>query len=321
VRQHLWPARAKTCPSLKTEEVRAGKIDGAFRKYLRNGDAAELRTYAALTTSGVAIPEGFAAKYVEKLKSFSGIRQVANVINTATGQSLKNPFADDTANTGERLNENDPVSLANPTFNKTTFVAYRYASKSVQYSAQLLQDAGIPVEDYLSTIFARRIGRITNQEFTLGGSGAMTGVIPSITSVLTSASPTAVTVGEIVDLQNIDEAYLSGSVYMFNPATERALKKMTGTDGLPTFPEMRTARVLCGFPYVLNVDMASIAASAKVIAFGNFQHAVTIRSVTPSVLVSKERFAELNQMYSSMRNDMDCQVVDPAALQVLQQHA
>jgi HK97 family phage major capsid protein len=113
------------------------------------------------------------------------------------------------------------------------------------------------VESYLSTIFARRIGRLTNSEYTNGGSGAMTGVIPSITSVLTSASPTAVTLGEIVDLQNIDEAYLSGAVYMFSPGVERLLKKMMGTDGLPVFPEMRTARLLCGFPYVLNVDFPS----------------------------------------------------------------
>ena len=152
----------------------------------------------------LVVPAAPRMNLTEKLKSFSGIRAVANVITTATGQSLKNPFADDTANTGERLNENDAVSLANPTFNKTTFGAYRYSSKGVQYSAALLQDAGIPVESYLSTIFARRIGRLTNSEYTNGGSGAMTGVIPSITSVLTSASPTAVTLGEIVDLQNID---------------------------------------------------------------------------------------------------------------------
>jgi len=311
----------KDLPEVDTDELRQLKHEGAFRKYLR-GDAEEIRTYSAMTTSGVPIPEGFAAKYVEQLKSFSGIRQVANVITTTNGDALKNPFTNDTANVGERLNENDPVSLANPTFNKTTFGAFRYSSKGVQYSAQLLQDSGIPVEDYLSKIFARRIGRITNPEFTNGGSGAMTGVIPSISSVLTSASPTAVTVSELVDCQNIDEAYLSGSVYMFSPGVERTLKKMTGSDGLPVLPEMRTGRVLCGFPYVLNVDMPSaLTANAKAIVFGNFAQAVTIREVVPSLLVSRERYAEMNMLYASLRNDQDCQVVDANALNVLQQHA
>jgi HK97 family phage major capsid protein len=309
----------KDLPVVEDDEYRAAKHEAAFRKYLR-GNTEEIRTYSAMTTSGVTIPEGFAAKYVEQLKSFNGIRAVANIISTATGQSLKNPTAIDT-NTGERLNENDPASLSNPTFNKVTFSAYRYSSKGVQYSAQLLQDAGIPVEDYLSKIFARRIGRLQNSEYTNGGSGAMAGVIPSISSVLTTAGANAVTVGEIIDLQNIDEAYLSGAVYMFNPATERFLKKLAGSDGLPVFPEMRTGRVLAGYPYVLNVDMASIAASAKTIAFGNFAHAVTVREVTPQLLVSRERYAELNQMYAALRHDADCQVVDATALNVLQQHA
>jgi HK97 family phage major capsid protein len=311
----------KDMPVIDTDEVRAGKHEGAFRKYLR-GDAEEIRTYAAMTTAGVPIPQGFMAAYVEKLKSFSGIRQVANVITTTNGDALKNPYSDDTANTGERLNENDPVSLANSVFSSTSFVAYRYSSKGVKYSAQLQQDAGIDLTAYLSKILARRIGVLTNSEFTNGGSGAMAGVIPSITSVLTSAGATAVTVGEIVDLQAIDEALLSGACYMFSPGVERALKKMTGTDGLPTFPEMRTARVLCGFPYVLNVDFpATLSASGKTIAFGNFGHAVTIREVVPSLLVSRERFAEQNMLYASLRHDQDCQVVSADALNVLQQHA
>src|SRR5260370_10296540 len=113
--------------AIVTDEERAAKHEGAFKSYLRGGDAEELRTYTALTSSGVTPSEKFLSAYVEKLKSFSGIRAVANVITTATGQALKNPYTDDTANTGERLNENDPVSLANPVFNKTTFGAYSYS--------------------------------------------------------------------------------------------------------------------------------------------------------------------------------------------------
>jgi HK97 family phage major capsid protein len=306
--------------AVMVDESRDAKHEGAFKRYLR-GDAEEIRTYSAMTTSGVPIPQGFMAAYVEALKSFSGIRQVANVITTLTGQQLKNPFADDTANIGERLNENDPVSLANPTYSSASFGAFRYSSKGVKYSAQLLQDAGIDLTQYLSKILARRVGRLTNTEYTNGGSGGPAGVIPSLTNVQTTAGATAVTVAEIVSLQSLDEAYLSGSVYMFSPGVERALKSLTAS-GLPVFPEMRTGKVLCGFPYVLNVDMPSaLAANAQAIAFGNFGHAVTIREVVPSLLVSRERFAEQNMLYAAMRHDQDCQVVDASALNVLQQHA
>ena len=302
------------------EEHRAAKFEGAFNRYLRGADESELRTYAPLSTAGVPIPQGFMASYVEKLKSFSGIREVANVITTQNGDPLKNPFADDTANVGERLNENDPVSLANPTFSSKMLGAYRYSSKGLQYSTQVLEDAGIDLTAYLSKILARRIGRLTNSEFTNGG--GPTGVIPSITQIQTSAAPTAVTVSEIVNLQNLDEGYLNGSVYMFSPGVERALKAMVTANGEPVFEEMRTGRVLCGYNYVLNVDMpSSLVALSKAVAFGNFKHAVTIREVVPSLLVSSQKYGEFRMMYAAMRHDQDCQVVDANALNVLQQHA
>jgi HK97 family phage major capsid protein len=305
------------------DEHRAAKHEVAFARYLRTGDSSELRTYTPLSTVGVPVPQGFLAAYVERLKSFSGIRAAgANVISTQDGHQLKNPFSDDTANNGVRLNENDVTPLANPTFNDTVFEAFKYSSQGLQFSAALLQDSGIDVTAYLQNIFAKRIGRITNSEFTNGGSGGPTGVIPSITGVQTSASPTAVTVAEIVGLQALDEGYLDGSVYMFSPAVERTLRAMTTSAGLPVFPEMRTGEVLCGYPYVLNVDMpTALAANAKAIVFGNFQLGVAIRDVVPVLLVSRERYAEFNMLYASMSHSQDCQVVDLNALTVLQQHS
>ena len=88
------------------------------------------------------------------------------------------------------------------------------------------------------------------------------------------------------------------------------------------FPEMRTGRVLAGYGYVLNVDMPdTLKADAKAIVFGNFKAGVSIREVVPSLLVSNERYAEYRMLYGSLRHDQDCQVVDTAALNVLQMHA
>jgi len=307
------------------EEHRAAKYEGAFNRYLRGGDEAEIRTYAPLSTAGVPIPQGFAAAYGEALKSFSGIREVANIITTTNADPLKSPFTNDTANVGERLNENDLVSLANPTFSSKIFGAFRYSSKGLQYSKQLLEDAGIDLTFYLSKILARRISRLTNTEFTLGGAGGPAGVIPSLTQIQTTASPTAVTVSEVVALQGgaLDAGYLDGAVYQFSPGVERTLKSMVTAQGEPVFEEMRTGKMLCGFPYTLNVDMpATLTANTKgTIIFGHFKLGVTIREVVPSLLVSNQKYAEYRMMYAAMRHDQDCQVTDLGALNVLQQHA
>jgi HK97 family phage major capsid protein len=310
----------KDLPVADTDEQRAANHEAAFTRYLK-GNVEAIRTYSPMSTSsGVAIPQGFLSAYVEHLKSFSGIRKVANVITTATGQSLKNPYADDGANIGERLNESDPVSLANPVFSSATFGAFRYSSKGVKYSAQLLADAGIPVENYLSKTFARRIGILQNQEFTLGGSGGPTGVIPSLTQIVNAANANSIGVADVVSLTNIDEAYLEGAQFMFSPAVERYLKTVTGTDGLPVFPEMRTGKILCGFPYTLNTAMVtSITTGQKTMLFGNYAHGITVREITPQLLVSRERYAEQNMLYAALRADADCLVTDQYAINVLQQ--
>jgi HK97 family phage major capsid protein len=125
----------------------------------------------------------------------------------------------------------------------------------------------------------------------------------------------------LTGLQALDAGYLSGSVYSFSPAVERALKAMTNIDGLPVFPEMRSGKVLLGFPYVLNTAMPSaFASNAQTVVFGNFKRGVLIREVTPVLVVSRERFAEQGMMYASMTHRQDCQLVDANALAVLQQH-
>jgi HK97 family phage major capsid protein len=97
---------------------------------------------------------------------------------------------------------------------------------------------------------------------------------------------------------------------------------MVNIDGLPVFPEMRTGKVLLGFPYVLNVSMASaFTANAQTVVFGNVKRGVTIREVTPILVISSERFAEQGTMYASLTHRQDCQVVDASALAVLQQHS
>jgi HK97 family phage major capsid protein len=309
---------------LPMNEERSAKIERAFDFYVRSGDASELRTYSpeSTTSAGVLIAQQWAGAYAEQLKSYMGLREAgATVVTTATGAPWKQPFSNDTANTGERLNESDAVTLANPTESANTFGAFRYGSKGIQFSTELATDLGFDLNGYLQDTFAKRIGRLTNSEFSLGASG-ITGVLPAITNVQTTASPTAATVAELVALQSVDAGYLQGAVYMFSPGVERALKAMVGTDGLPVFPEMRSGKILLGFPYVLNVAMASaFTANAQTVVFGNVKRGVTIREVTPVLVVSRERFAEQGLVYASMTHRQDCQLVDASALAVLQQHA
>jgi HK97 family phage major capsid protein len=309
------------------DEERAARIEKAFNFYLRSGNDSEIRTYApeTTTTAGVFTPQQWAGAYLDRLKAFVGIREAgADSIVTKTGGAWKYPFSDDTATDGERLNELDPVTLANPTLSINTLNTFRYTGKGVQLSNELASDMGFDISSYLQDIFAKRVGRITNTEFTNGAGGGPSGVLPGITNIKVAAtgSTTSVTVADLVSAQNIDAGYLPGAVYMFSPGIERVLKGMVATaSGLRIFPEMKY-KMLLGYPYVLNTAMpAAFAANAKAVAFGNFKRGVLIRETAPLLVSSFERFAEFSLMYYSLTHRQDCVVTDANALSILQQSA
>jgi len=192
----------------RTAEQRQRELpeaEKAFRNFLRDGDktAPAYRTYVAenTTAAGVFIPAMWAAEYGSRLQSFSGIREAgATIVTTETAQPYTRPFIDDAGHTGERLNESDPSTLLNPIASKSTLGGFRYGSKGVIVSNELVSDSLYELNGFLQKIFAKRIGKITNTEFTNGASGGPAGVIPSLSVGVTSASPTAVTLAELLAL-------------------------------------------------------------------------------------------------------------------------
>jgi HK97 family phage major capsid protein len=305
------------------EEHREAKIEGAFRRYVRSGDSHELRTYSPgdTTVDAALIPQKWAAAYTERLKAFVGLREAgATILSTTNGDPYKYPFVDDTANGGERIvGENSAVGLSNPIFSLNAMGAFNYSSQGVLVSNQLLNDSGFDIDAFLQNIFAKRIGRIVNSEFTNGASGGPTGVLPSITNIQPGAAAGVIGLGDLVGLQSIDEGYLPTSKYMFSSVTERLLKNAVGSDGRRIYPEMNDGMLL-GYPYVRNNSMPSPASNSLSVAFGSFKFGVAIREVTPTLIVKKERYAELYQTFYALIHRQDVKVTDPNALTVLQQH-
>jgi HK97 family phage major capsid protein len=315
-----------TCTASNGDEQRTARAEKAFESLLRTGAESEYRTYSPMSDAvqgAFLVPQQWAGAYSERLKAFNGIREAgAQIVGTSRGGAWLYPSVDDTsaANDGTRLNESDAMPLVNPTFSSNTLNAFRYVSNGVQVSNELLADSGIPVSAMLQNLFAKRVGRITNKEFTLGAGGGPAGVIPSITNIQTAAATGLIGLSELVGLQSIDEGFLPTSVYMFSSVTERLLKNTVGSDGRRLYPEMNEGTLL-GYPYVRNNSMPSPAASAFSVVFGSFKLGVTIRELPLILLVSSERFGEFFQTYFSLTHRQDCIVNDASALAVLQQHA
>lgn len=248
---------------------------------------------------GYTVPVGFMTELERTLLAFNGPRQVSRVIRTASGEQIQWPTANDTSNTGEQLGEGSSIgSSVDPTFGQKTLDAYKYSSKPILVSEELLEDSAFPLANEIGGMLGERLGRIQAARFTTGtGSSQPNGIVTASTLGKTCADDATITADEIMDLiHSVDPAYRSGpSVgFMFNDAILLAIRKLKSNDNQYIWQpglQFGVPDRLFAFPYAVNQQMDStIDASSKVMLFGDFSKFV-IRDV------GGIRLYRLNELY------------------------
>lgn len=252
---------------------------------------------------GFTVPEDFWRALEVSLLEFGGMRQAATVIRTDSGADLPIPTTNDTSNKGVILAENAAVAEQDVVFGQIVLQAYKYSSKMIRVSVELLQDSAFNLAELLGRMLGERIGRITNDHFTTGtGSSQPNGVVTASGLGKTGASGQTTTViyDDLVDLQHsVDPAYRANARWMFHDLTLAAIKKLKDLDGRPLWVPglaVREPDRILGDPYIINQSMAQMAASAKSIIYGALGK-YFIRDVREVTLVRlDERFADFHQV-------------------------
>ena len=260
---------------------------GAMQQSFRNGHlgqyrnrlAPQLRALSAIEAGkgGVLVPSNMIRELEVNLLYFGGMLQVAEIINTDAGGELPWPTVDDTGNTGSRVGENSETSESQPTFGALVLRAHKYTSDPILVPQELLEDNGVNLELRLGQMMGERIARKQNLDFTLGdGSSKPSGIVPMSALGTTTASATAITFDELIDLEHsVDPAYRNspGVGYMLNDRILAGIRKLKDGSGAYLFTCGRTADkpdMINGFPVTVNNDMqSSISASTKTVLFGD----------------------------------------------------
>lgn len=246
----------------------------------------DIRAAMSTTTSGeggYTVATEYYRQLTEAMKLTGGIRAVASTLQTSTGAQMNFPAADATSEVGEIVGQNAAVTAGDTTFSNLTMDVYKYSSKKIALPFELIQDSMFDIEGYIQALLATRIGRITGQHFTTGtGTGQPKGLITAATVGKTAATGGATTVSydDLVDLEHsVDPVYRAGLAvgYMMHDSTVKALRKLKDTQNRPIFvpgyeqgnPGGAPDRLL-GRPIYINQDVASMAANAVSIAFGDF---------------------------------------------------
>lgn len=294
----------------------------------RNRFDAEARDMSVGTDAdgGFSVPEGFLARYEETLLAFGSVRGVCDVIRTTQGNDLPVPHVDDTANTGEILGENtDMGASVDPTLSVNTLGAFKYSSKPVMISHELLMDSAFNFGQRLPVMLATRIGRIHGAHTTTGtGSGQPQGMATGSTLGVTAASTTVITWEELVNLQHsVDPAYRAyrdECGFMFHDDVLRDLKKLSDDQNRPLWVESLSKgepNAFMNWNYAVNQSMAQPTTGNIAVLAGRLT-AYTIRDAgTLRIVRLNERFAEKDQVAFVAFTRSDGRVMDADAIQHL----
>ena len=285
-------------------------------------------TFRAQSTSGSAggytVPTGFLADVSSTLKAVAPIRNLARVITTAGGEALKIPACDDTSNTGAIVAENVAYAEQDLAFTEISMSAYKYTSKMVRVSNELIEDSGIDLGSFLAAQLGERIGRAQEAHFLTGsGSGQPQGVVTAATTVA-AGSATAIAVSDLFNLiKDIDPAFLGNNqsvAFMMNPQVFYTIRKLLDTNGRPLLGDVGNGAEmnLLGYPVILTSGMDStIVATKKSILFGAFNQYL-IRDVSDIVVArSVDRYFELNQTAFVAYQRTDAKALQAGAFRVL----
>ena len=302
-----------SAPAKKEEGITIDAL-AAMAIYMRHGnnvsaeEAVAIRNAMSTTTpaeGGYTVPAEIAAMVIDKLKAFGGMREVAEIMSTASGTALNFPTSDGTAEVGEIVGENAAATAGELTFGTVALPVFKYSSKKIALPVELIQDSAIDVVAFVVNRLAERIARIQNTHFTVGaGTTVPDGVIPRAGTGKTGTTGQTLTViyDDLVDLKHsINRAYRAAGKFMMNDLSVAIVSKLKDTTGRPIWVpsvDVGAPDTLLGYPVAINDDVAVMAASAKSIAFGDFSKYV-VRDVANSTSLRRfddSAFALLGQV-------------------------
>jgi HK97 family phage major capsid protein len=283
-------------------------------------------------TSGFFCPLSFESEVTSAMKFAGPMLEpgVSTIDDTKTGTPRAYPTDNDTAVTGEQVAEQvamvDDSNLIQSYYAAAgTFLnSYKYSSKMVLVSLELVRDQGVDLDAYLARRFGVRLGRIMNIKFTLGsGTGEPTGIATAAAggciaqgpSIYSPPVPRLIGWQDLINLElAVDPAYrLSGAGYMMHPSTWAMVRQITDAAGRPIYQGGQTIN---GYRVLLNPQLPQLPmvpnsppASYKAVLFGDFSY-YRIRRGPSWVVRLISRYAEQGLVAYLMMTRADGNLID-----------
>jgi HK97 family phage major capsid protein len=274
-----------------TDEQRAARRK-AFETYVKRGQIVEGLETRDLTNgnNGALVPQDMYPVIIAAQKAVGGILGLVTTKRTSSGEPMKIPFLNDTANGLTLVGEQGPITEVDPAFTSVMTNVDELVVGKVTISWAQRQDSAFDVEGLIAKdLFGRRYARGMSADITNGNGSNIAGLL-SITAGVTSAAPAAISYADLVALYGaLDPAYEQNATWTMNSTTRAALMGVEDTLGRPIFipnPSSGAFDQLFGRPVVLNQALPNIGAGAKAVQYGDFSSGYLIRQVGDLTVVN-----------------------------------
>jgi HK97 family phage major capsid protein len=247
-------------------------------------------TTANLSTVGLtaqAVGTTFLGQVIEKIRDLSAFRSNCRVLTTPRGETMTIPRK--TANsTAAWVEERGTFTTSDVGYDTITIGAHKYGFISI-VSSELVQDETL-APNLLADLQADMVdamGVLSNDAFVRGdGTNKPTGLVPALTSALTSSEVAGFTEIDLLDLQNsVAESVRRQGAYYLSRSAMHAVRGLRDLDGRPIWhpgvpgTEGGMPATIHGAPFVIDEALDTLSTGNAPVLFGNLAGAYVIRDV------------------------------------------
>ena len=297
----------------------------AFWLQMRNRSSYEVRDALQIGTDsegGYLVPDEYERTLVEALEDENIFRQLANVIQTSSGDRKIPVVA--SKGTASWVDEEGAIPESDDAFGTASIAAYKLATM-IKVSEELLNDSVFNLDAYIAKEFARRTGAAEEESFFVGnGTGRPTGILHATLGAqlgVTTASASAIAMDEVIDLfYSLKAPYRKNAVFLMNDATVKALRKLKDGQGQYLWqPSVQAGQpdTILNRPVYTSAYVPVIASAAKTIAFGDLKYYWVADRQGRSFKRLNELYAATGQVGFIASERVDGKLILPEAVKVL----
>ena len=270
----------------------------AFASYIRWGNASGLEQRAADTNFAPAgnaaiIPKTIADRIVKKVYESSPILNEATRF-TVKGQ-LDLPYYDEetSAITVSYADEFSTLTANAGQFKKISLNGF-LAGALTKVSRSLMNGTDVDLVAFVVNDMSMKIARWLEREMLIGTAGKIEG-LSGCKQTVTAAAASAVTIDELIDLQDeVIDYYQGGAMWVMNRKTRTAIRKLEDKQGRKYMQDDITApfgKVLLGKPVYTSDNMPGMEAGKTAIFYGAFSGLAVKFAEDPTIQILQELYA------------------------------